>query len=187
MLYWKERSRWEKISFVMRAAATAWITIPMLLLFTPLGPLLAIMLEDAAIRADMDNPYVDRWYWGWETVSLDDETDLRIPGRWSADCGDGKIFLRDESGDLAAWGIYGTEVNGWSWLQERDCDLIWVDSILPTNGVDFYAMDVSGEESYLIVFLDSWECEICLTFSWNDRSEDTYDIAQAISYAYRYA
>lgn len=67
------------------------------------GPYLAAAVEPLFLKADMDNPIVNRRYSGWHDISLDEHLRIKLPETWTVSVGE-QILIYDEHGALAMRG-----------------------------------------------------------------------------------
>lgn len=75
-----------------------------LFLFRPFRALIIFATEPSRVKWDIDNPYIDSYYWGWNRVSSPDYDHIYIPDEWSVQDEDGIYYIFDEKDEVWAYG-----------------------------------------------------------------------------------
>ena len=72
----------------------------------------AIGGEHLLVKWDIDNPYVDRRFSGWEEVNIDNIGTFSIPENWTVTKDDTVYTILDETGEVWAYGgIFGSDAD----------------------------------------------------------------------------
>lgn len=75
------------------------------LFYCAVVPILAVVFEGNMIKNDLNNPYIDSDFDGWNDINISDTFDFKIPGKWTIDySATDNIQLRDENSRLIAYG-----------------------------------------------------------------------------------
>ncbi len=177
------------------------ITLVMVLLLIfrmPIFMFFSYSFERMSTKWEMDNPYVDRRFFGWKKVSLEGGTVFRIPEDWGLEVSDEIISVTDDEGKLWAIGtVYDKDVCYLEFLTAFvSADIIDYEMEIPPEfivmekaEIDVVTVNCSGmlnRYGYLELreSVDHW------VFFWilEDIQEDSeqYDIVEAIAYSFVY-
>lgn len=179
------------------------IILVCIFLFTcVLVPAIAILGEALFVRWDIDNPYVNNNYYGWNYAYVEGFSTFLIPKEWSLEKDEDIYWIIDESGKVWAFGApYGTEADAFSdyaALIEKACS-VHVSDMTIDSYPRFYMMDGSDvdrllvrqdsltKEYYCIQMLETAQEEIVwILFHDISVNEDQYDIMEAIVYSFAF-
>ena len=164
--------------------------------------LLAIGMENILIKQNIDNPYINNRYPGWQHISIEDFSGFRIPSGWSVRSEDGVYVIIDASGSIWAYvAPFGSEEDRFSsyeaFIEEvfsLEITALSVDPFLPfimMEGSDIDAVTVqtssSKETLFCIQLMQNLERElIWLLMADISSEENQYNIAEAIVYSYAF-
>lgn len=188
-----------------RRIINAFIILFLVVLFilcTPIGSLLSIGLEDELVRWEINNPYVNSNYSGWQEISPHDFDKFKIPGSWTIENSNGVWSIHNSSGALWALGTaYGTDADLFidygefiSSFMSIDPTSVSVDTyhdFSPMGGSDInrilFHTPNNTETFYYIKLRDSSGAALVfILFSDLSVNTDEFDIAEAIVYSYAY-
>lgn len=190
---------------IVKGVAVAFCVILLLLLlfWLPIGAYLSIVLEDVFVKWDIDNPYVNDQYAGWEEFHIDGVGTMMLPEEWTVKEENGIRSVFDASGNLWATGtVYGTEEACFDSYQEFVATFSSIGSgttvldpypqFAAMKGADidiFTISDIEGKkESYYVIQLRNiagGSFALFLFANLNDSPID-FEIAEAIAYSFAY-
>ena len=181
------------------------IAVFLLLLYLfryPLVILLTDGLEYKWRQWDIDNPYVDSDFSGWQDVSLYGEDNMKIPEGWIfADDGDGIYHVTDDKGKTWAYGtVFGTETDTFKTYsefaaefvraEEENISLEYYEGFIEMNRSALYNLvahpSADTDPYYYIRLRGPERIYGLLLFSDISKVKDDYDIAEAIIYSFAY-
>lgn len=174
-----------------------------LFFFSPVGPLTVIGFEKMLVKRNIDNPYVNGNFSEWQTISLEEIKDFRIPKGWKISEDDGLYLLVDELGQTWAYGtLYGSDEDRYVNYKEFIGDLIKqqpteivfeaIPQFIMMDGSDIdkieAVFDEKVSESFFCIqfFVDSQTEFVWIIFMDLSSDANQYDIAEAIVYSYAF-
>jgi len=161
----------------------------------------AVCGEHLLVKWDIDNPYVDRRFSGWEEVNIDNIGTFSIPENWTVTKDDTVYTILDETGEVWAYGgIFGSDAdysNSPDFLSQiyatkptvKAKDLLSF-PMMKGSDMDKYVFDFDGTEKifYRLQFSKDiykdmvWFCPLDLL-----EQPKQYAIAEAMIYSYAFA
>lgn len=178
------------------------LIIVYLLWFSPVRYIAAIGMEYLFAKWEIDNPYVDSGYPGWQYVYIEECGGFLIPEGWSIVEADGVYSVLDSSGEVWAYGAdVGTESNRFRSYKELVSE---ISPIQPTSLAFEYSFpfvmmegsemnrltinsETESEEYYCIHLFMSTDSQFVLLLSEDLTVDETqFNIAEALVYSYAF-
>lgn len=175
-----------------------WLIIFLFLLY----PFWSIGFEDILRKWDIDNPYVNSNFSGWNDFSVSDQIAFKIPPNWSVKCNDKVYTVINDCGEIWAWAaMYDTATSPYKTYKDFVATFAQVqfESVVITPYSDFIAMkggdinklDIHGahaDESFYYIVLTRANGPRFVLFLQENIADsiDDYNIAEAIVYSFAY-
>ena len=170
------------------------------LFYFVIAPFFVIAFEGNMIKNDLDNPYIDSDFDGWNEVNISDTFDFKIPGNWTIDySATDNIQIRDNGDHLIA---YGTMISGESDIQYpteseafqqitglaySDFEYVYIPDFLYIHGSNMGILKSKAEESSEYYFLRLSENDNGMLFIISEEYTEQMDalipIFQAVAYS----
>lgn len=174
----------------------------LLLVFTPLGASLSVLFENVLVKWDIDNPHVDARFRDWKTVDVENFTRLKIPEQWQLTGEDGVIRIVSGQ-DIWAQGCvldgqrFDTRADFVSWMTGCETASLTYEPLpgltyMEGSEIGKFRMESDTPQTfYYQLFEDRVSSEevpdLFLVLNENlANSEEQYDIAEAMVYAFAY-
>jgi hypothetical protein len=177
------------------------ITCIVLLLYLSL-PAIAIWGESLLVKCDINNPYVNNRFCGWNRIQIEDFGSFLIPNGWSLEETSGIYWIINDSGEAWAFGaVMGSDVSHFANYKELiaaaydmpyqklEIDPFSHFSLMNGSDIDLLRIygDMPADKLFCIQMLVDAQKEVAwMVMTDLSLDEAQYEIAEAIVYSYAF-
>lgn len=180
---------------------TAWPVILIGIMLTIVCMVyISIGCEHIFVKWEIDNPYVDKNFSGWEEVHIDGISSFSIPAGWTMEYSDGVYSIIDSSGEFWAIGaLFGGDNEYFDRYSDFFAACIYPEpfelttdwwgecvSMRASNIDKITVTGTAGSQSHYCIQLMEASAPTLALFLFSDisQNEDDFDIAEAIMYSF---